>query len=695
MGNDTRKLHKDVDEEHDDFEDNHADAFEKEAASGDRLPSKKSSAPVVDLELFGDESSEKAKSSTNDNTNNTTSNQSSLPQEVQANLAKFAAKNPTQTELVNGIAGLDPEAAKKAGVDVLLSKEGVSAAELSLAVRHAQVLKGIEAFPKYQEKLEKLLHRGNEVKTPEAERLQLLERIVKLSPEELKKSGVEFCLAQNEKASSIKLCLDQFKPLPKEAPKPVETRPLREPLSKERISDLVEESFSGAGKELKNYNWSEAEIDRAKSIAKKVLHDHLPGVEPIEVFVGGSQLAFQLNDGSVLKVQSNATWNDEWGKRVWGDGSVCDCPLLPLNGDKTAPIKFSDGGKDTWLAYRQPAADSEAIGEKETKRFFKQVGESQVPDANHMVETVARQAGILEIEGKKRIAVYDYEAVDGEGDSQRTPKTPQQFRNTKPADAAEDASHRKTVSQSLYENIPDAIKQNAPAGYSEDVRDALAKVIDEHKGKWSADNQKQAEELLKDYEAGDKKAIEQVNLMLNEAGKNARDKVKTPAATATAQTEHGASSAGAERYSTPELKTTTAQQHAMETLTSADGLKYIKSIPIGELTTARIEEKMKSIDEEISLAKEKGQHDYARELEAMKEEYGKKTNATEKEAYCREIQEHLKQVHEGAAKGRGVDVAGKAGKAVALLMVAGWCLDMAAPRAFAKTNGPRIVPSKQ
>ncbi|MBX9719878.1 MAG: hypothetical protein K2X81_00660, partial [Candidatus Obscuribacterales bacterium] len=629
MGNDTRKLHKDIHEEHDEFDEDHSDAFEKEAASGDRLPAKKASAPVVGLELFGDENSETPKNSPNDNTNNTGS-KSSLPADVQANLARFAGKNPSQTDLVNGIAGLDPESAKRAGVDALLSKEGTSPAELSVALRHAQVLKGIEAFPKYQEKLEKLLHRGNETKTPEPERLQLLERIVKLSPDELKKSGVEFCLSQNEKASNIKLCLDQFKPVPKEAPKPVEARPLREALSKEKIGDLVEDAFSGAGKELRNYGWSETDVERAKSIAKKVLHDHLPGVEPIEVFVGGSQLAFQLNDGSVLKVQSNSNWNEEWGKRVWGDGSVCDCPLLPLNGDKTAPLKFNDGS-DTWLAYRQPAADSEAIGERETKRFFKQVGESQVGDANHMVETVARQAGILEVEGKKRIAVYDYEAVDGEGDSQRTPKTPQQFRNTKTADAAEDAGQRERVSQSLYENIPDALKKNAPSGYSEDVRDALAKVIEEHRGKWSGEHQKQAEKLLKEYEAGDKKAIEHVNLMLNEAGINARDKAKGTAKAATektAQAEQADSQRGAERYSTAELKPTTAQQFAMETLSSADGLKYIKSIPMGELTTARIEEKMKTIDDEIALAKNKGQHDYAAELEKMKEEYGRKTNAT-------------------------------------------------------------------
>ncbi|MFX6911473.1 hypothetical protein ABTH68_19610, partial [Acinetobacter baumannii] len=59
-------------------------------------------------------------------------------------------------------------------------------------------------------------------------------------------------------------------------------------------------------------------------------------------------------------------------------------------------------------------------------------------------------------------------------------------------------------------------------------------------------------------------------------------------------------SAGAERLTTQDLKATPAtQQFAMETLTSVDGMKYIRSIPLEELSTARIEEKMKSIDEEI------------------------------------------------------------------------------------------------
>lgn len=260
-------------------------------------------------------------------------------------------------------------------------------------------------------------------------------------------------------------------------------------------------------------------------------------------------------------------------------------------------------------------------------------------------------------------------------------------------------------SKPLYEKLPERMKKALPQEYSPDVKDALAEVLESNRSKWNAQYVQEMEQLLKDYESGKKEACQRVNRMLSEGRSAVGASTGTAGAPAAAERPAGGNAGGerpaetAERFTTTELNPAQeANQRAIETLTCPDGVKYIDSIPIGELTVARVEEKLKNIDKEIERAKERGLVEYAEQLEKIKKEYESKKTAPEREAYCREMHERMKEAHERAAscgKGKGANLAGKAGTVVALLMVAGWVLDVTAPAAVAKPAGPRVLPSKR
>lgn len=273
-------------------------------------------------------------------------------------------------------------------------------------------------------------------------------------------------------------------------------------------------------------------------------------------------------------------------------------------------------------------------------------------------------------------------------------------------------------SKPLFEKLPQRLKTQPPTDYNPDVKDALAEVIESNRSKWKGEYLAEMEKLCKDYEAGDKAAIERVNKMMAE-GKTASatpqtgteaktvsapDKVPTKTTPTTETKPVNAVDKPkpvevTQQYTSPELtpekKPTT--DRAIETLTSADGLKFIESIPIGDLTVARVGDKMNNIDKEIALAKERGMHDYARELETMKKEYEGKKSPAEKEAYCREVMKTVREAHElasGKGKGKGGGIAGKAGTVVAFLLIGGWLLDIAAPSSMGGSSGPRVQPGK-
>ncbi len=337
----------------------------------------------------------------------------------------------------------------------------------------------------------------------------------------------------------------------------------------------------------------------------------------------------------------------------------------------------------------------------------------------HEIENARKEAEQHKTEAQKNLADAQKKQAENEQLQRTIEELEQRLKEAKGGAAPAEASE---AGKAVLEKLPKRLRDKLPTEYNPDVKESMERALEANRDKWPEKERKNFEKLIADYEKQDGKAIEEVNKMLRESsaagegrpGEGGRAGGTGGEGGRTGGTEGGRTGGdvartggegapmhrtGPEHHSVdPKPPAERLQAQAIETLTSKDGIKYIESIPIGELTVAKVEQKMKDIDKEIKAAKEKGLHDYASELEKMKDEYHKQTTAKDKQAYCERAVEKVKDAHQqakGAKEGGGRGLAGKAGTVVAVLMVAGWLLDVTAPAAGSESGGRRVLPGKR
>lgn len=252
-----------------------------------------------------------------------------------------------------------------------------------------------------------------------------------------------------------------------------------------------------------------------------------------------------------------------------------------------------------------------------------------------------------------------------------------------------------------FKELPQRLQGKVPGEFNPDIKDALERVLEANRTKWPPDKVERFRALIDSYGREEADSVRRVNEMLAE-GKVVHD-AKTLPTPDPRLVEAAERITGPDRTQhTPELQTpeTGKPQTGIETITTPDGIKFLKAIPIAELSARHVEEKMKGIEGEIKRARENGMHEYAEELKRMQTEYDSKKTPAEREAFCKSVAERLKGAHETATReasghGRGGGLGAKAGTTVAVLLVAGWLMDVTAPSSVAQPRSPRVLPGKQ
>ena len=251
-----------------------------------------------------------------------------------------------------------------------------------------------------------------------------------------------------------------------------------------------------------------------------------------------------------------------------------------------------------------------------------------------------------------------------------------------------------------FKELPQRLQGKFPSEFNPDIKEALERVLERNRTKWPADKVERFRALIDGYGREEADSVRRVTEMLAE-GKLVHEAKTLPAPDA--KLVEAADRVAVDRTQhTPELQAPDAgkPQTGIETYTTPDGIKFLKAIPIAELSTRHVEEKMKNIEGEIRRAREAGLHEYADELKRMQAEYDGKKTPAEREAFCKSVADRMKSAHETASRdvaahGRGGGIAAKAGTTVAVLLVAGWLMDVTAPRSVAQPHSPRVLPGKK
>lgn len=400
-------------------------------------------------------------------------------------------------------------------------------------------------------------------------------------------------------------------------------------------------------------------------------------------------------------------------------------------------LRIKKDGKTEVVAHKGELVLKHPAGEvPNAEQARSAAGEVLAPTSQeHEIENARKEAEQHKRESQKNLE----DAQKKQAENEQLRKTIEELQQR--LKDAQGESRASETGKAVMDKLPKRLREKLPAEYSADIKEAMERALEANREKWPEPDRKQFEKLVEDYGKQEPRAIEEVNRMLKDSttagegrpagggeggraggteGRTGGTEGRTGgpeggtggAEGGTGGTEGGRAPGGEGGRPGGELHRTGGEHHtveprnpervqaqAIETLTGKDGVKYIESIPIGELTVAKVEQKMKDIDAEIRSAKERGLHEYAAELEKMREEYHKQPNAKEKAAYCERAVERAKQAHEqakSAKEGGGRGLAGKAGTVVAVLMVAGWLLDVTAPSGIGGTTSPRrVLPGKQ
>lgn len=207
-----------------------------------------------------------------------------------------------------------------------------------------------------------------------------------------------------------------------------------------------------------------------------------------------------------------------------------------------------------------------------------------------------------------------------------------------------------------FGRLPQRLQDRLPTEFNPDVKDALDQMLEMKRHESFAG---EFRKLIADYAEEHPAAVDRVNAMLAQA-KEVAD--------------------------TPKL------QQAIEVFASADGIKFLQAISIEQLTVAKVQEKLQNIDKEIQASRGNGLHEYAEELKRLKIEHEGKETQAQRDAFAAEVVDRMREAY-GQASQAGI--ASKPGTTVAVLMVAGWLMNVAAPKAVARPSGPRVMPRER
>jgi hypothetical protein len=383
--------------------------------------------------------------------------------------------------------------------------------------------------------------------------------------------------------------------------------------------------------------------------------------------------------------------------------------------------------RDQYNAYRDQRIESEAhvVSDKFEVRHggdtFKQMEHAMIEAAEkdlserELAELLDGDAGEDEHAGGKEKAKTESSPPQREGEGGATKAADVDFEVAKALDEA-------------IKIMPAELRSKPFSGYNPDVCDILTQTLEANRGKWSAEVTARFERLRDQYEAQRSNPgpeLAAINDQLNQgitrsqnarlqpvsdpgpvdprAGKNSEAEGTGGRADigTTAKGSHdGADVVTDPHKDLPQKNTPPARLEApAATVTLADGIKFMVSLPIDSLTVSHIEEKFTAIDMEIARATKAGRSDYAELLKQQKSEYESLKTPQERTDYCAKLLDHLKAEHErlaaerpgGEGGGRIGGVLGKTGTVVTCMMVACWLLDMA-PNVKDDRQEPRVIP---
>ena len=250
-----------------------------------------------------------------------------------------------------------------------------------------------------------------------------------------------------------------------------------------------------------------------------------------------------------------------------------------------------------------------------------------------------------------------------------------------------------------FKELPKRLQEKLPTEFNPDVKDALERTLEAKRKDWTPEVAAEFKKLADAYAAQDPAAVKKVHDMLTNAPRGGGAPERAVVAPGTATVAADAAVLSRQQH-TPELVIQEGQRPpvVLETFTTADGIKFLRALPISEMTVAKVQEKMDTIDKEVKRAREAGLHEYAEELKRLQHEYADKKTPDEREAFCKDVMARMKEAHDnasGAGKARPGGIAGKAGTTVAVLLVAGWLMDVTAPPSVAQPRSQRVMPGKQ
>ncbi len=327
--------------------------------------------------------------------------QAPLPERTRNTLARYAEAHPESAPLMQRAARVPAEHLTAAGVERAVTADGATSQRIELAVRHAEVLAGIEHMPPaLREGLRQVLVPEEGRSRPNARQIGLVEDILRVGHENIPETVRRYLenpeLLDAETIGTLRQLMRQAV----EAQIPVQ-RPASpaEELTPQRRRALIAERFSECGDLSMAY--SPEMIARAQAETARILTEHMPGAVPVEVNCGANQIAIILQhpDGrrTVLKLDTRGPmeWRDTYGTREF------DCPTIPFGGRRTHTL---GSGSDRWLAYQQPygtpASDTQiAAFNRLLRRGGRQMGDGGVAEAD--------RSQIRIVNGQPRLIDYD------------------------------------------------------------------------------------------------------------------------------------------------------------------------------------------------------------------------------------------------------------------------------------------------
>lgn len=278
---------------------------------------------------------------------------STLPGPLKERITAYHDANPTGNEAnVRRMLALPQEALNAAGIGDLLNNRPTHE-QLSFALRHAEAVNNIGRFP---ENLREGLN-GILSSRPTEARLALVEDILRQGHANLGQLTREYLRLGSEFIGREEI-QSMRREVPRrentEARRPATEAPVRtEALTPQAQRRMLNSAFEDAGAALRERGHNQDTIDKANRLAQRVLAEHFPNAEPIDVVSGANQFGIVLRhpDGSrtVLKMQIDGS---EFSNRMGTRERAFDLPRLSMGEGGPSVLRRED-----WAIYHQPFAE--------------------------------------------------------------------------------------------------------------------------------------------------------------------------------------------------------------------------------------------------------------------------------------------------------------------------------------------------